>query len=200
MTAVELIRLSVEIEHTIAANGDLLARPGKEHALFEVSQHSDGRLLYFWHEIPAALRAKLSALNTEVLLNDHETVKQILSDYRPCTQIFAGIGCYFAHTPPVSDFPDVVFHQGCYVILAEDKPVCWAWTQDQSEDACELAVEVLPAYQRRGYGRQVVSAWAANVRNTGKVAFYSYRIDNQASAALARSLGVIQYARKTAYA
>lgn len=65
MTAVDLIRLSVEIEHTIAANGDLLARPGKDPALFEVSQHTDGQVLYFWHEIPAALRAKLSVLNID---------------------------------------------------------------------------------------------------------------------------------------
>lgn len=200
MNSIELIRLSLELEHIIDANGDLRPRPGKEPALLEVSQYTDGHILHFWHEIPGALRAQLVDLDIDLLLNDHERVKAILSAYKPCSQIFAGIGCYFAHTPLAAEFPDVVFHNGCYVVMVDDQPVCWAWTQDQSPNACELAVETLPAYQRRGYGRQVVAAWAAHVRNAGQVAFYSYRVSNTASAALARRLGVLQYARKTAYA
>jgi hypothetical protein len=53
--------------------------------------------------------------------------------------------------------------------------------------------------RRRGYARQVVAAWATYVLGEGKVAFYSHEAGNVASEALARSLGVAQYAVMTNY-
>ena len=75
----------------------------------------------------------------------------------------------------------------------------WAWTSQESDQAAELAVETEPEYRRRGYARQVVAAWATHVLQENKVAFYSHEVDNTASEALARSLGVVQYAVVTTY-
>ena len=65
--------------------------------------------------------------------------------------------------------------------------------------AAELALEVLPEYRRRGYGRQVASAWANHIMQEGLVAFYSHLHDNLPSQALAQSLGVVQYAASAGY-
>jgi hypothetical protein len=195
----ELIRLSLEIENSINTDGDLVPLPEKDAVVLEVSRYPGGCSLFFHHGVPASVRAQITALAIETFFTQYEQVKQVLSQYAHCTQVLPAIGCYFAHKPAPAEFPDVVLHNGCYVVLVAQEPVSWAWTQDSSTQACELAVETVPAFQRRGYGRQVVAAWAAATLEAEKVAFYSYRIDNVASAALAHSLGVQRYAEKIAY-
>jgi len=199
MKAVDLIRLNMEIESVINLDGDLEPLPEKESAIFSISRHRDGYVTYFRQDVPSAIRERLRALDVDRLLDDHEMVKRILSEHTPCKNVFAGRSCYLTHTPSPDEFPDAVLHEGCYVIMVDGKPVSWAWTQDGNEQAAELAVETLPEFRRRGYGRQVVAAWAANVIGSGKVAFYSYIIGNVASEALARSLEVVQYAIMTTY-
>jgi ribosomal protein S18 acetylase RimI-like enzyme len=83
--------------------------------------------------------------------------------------------------------------------MVENEPVAWAWSQEKNEKAAELAVEVLPQYRRRGYGRQVASAWANHIIQQRLVAFYSHLHDNVPSQALARSLDVVQYAVSAGY-
>lgn len=69
----------------------------------------------------------------------------------------------------------------------------------QTDKAAELALEVLPIYRRRGYGRQLAAAWANHIMHQGLVAFYSHLHDNLPSQTLAQSLGVVQYAVSAGY-
>lgn len=199
LTAADLVRLNIEIENKITPDGDLIPLPGKESALFSISRHKDGYVTYFRYDIPSSIGERIRSLNPEQALYDYETVRQILAEYVPCSKVFAGHGCYFVHVPTSNEYPDVVLHNGRYVVTVNGAPVSWAWTQDSSERAAELAVETLPEFRRRGYARQVVAAWAVDVMRAGKIAFYSYRIDNSASGALAHGLGVVQYATSVGY-
>lgn len=52
----------------------------------------------------------------------------------------------------------------------------WVWTEERA--------------RRKGYGRQCVAAWANHMLRAGKVPFYSHVHDNDASRALATSLGL----------
>jgi predicted GNAT family acetyltransferase len=54
-----------------------------------------------------------------------------------------------------------------------------------------VAVETRPGYRRRGYGRQVTTAWAAWQVRQDRIAFYSHLHNNGASRALAHSMGVM---------
>jgi len=155
--------------------------------------------VFYRYDLPPDARRQIEALDPEVALKDHGTVRQILARYAPCDSVFAGKGYYFAHLPSPEEFPDAVFHNGCYVIQVGGEPVSWAWTANESEQAAELAVETAPEYRQRGYARQVVAAWATRVLGEGKVAFYSHEVGNAASEALAHSLGVVQYAVVTTY-
>jgi GNAT superfamily N-acetyltransferase len=195
----ELIALNIEIENQIDASGDLRPLPGKESALFTISRHAGGHTSFYRHDLPHHIRRQIEALDPETALQDHEAVRRILGRYAPCDAVFAGKGYHFARVPSSAEFPDAVYRDGCYVILVDGKPVSWAWTADESEQAAELAVETVPKYRRRGYARQVVAAWAAHVLEEGKVAFYSHKVGNTASEALAHSLGVVQYALTTTY-
>ncbi len=197
--ALDLIRLNTEIEQEINAAGELVPRPGKGRVFLTVHRHAAGYVTYLGHDLPPTVRRQLLELDPEILLRNHRRVQKILSAYSPCNQVFAGQAYVFVHVPSPEEYPDALLHQGAYVVMVDGQPVSRAWTQDGSERAAELAVETLPAYRRRGYGRQVVAAWAARVMADGKVAFYSHKIGNSASRRLARSLGVVQYAISVAY-
>lgn len=199
LDALDLIRLNTEIENAFNADGDLVPLPGKASVLLAIHQHWAGYVTHFGHQLPPEIRHQLRALDPERVLHDHARVQRIISAHAVCSHVFAAKAYYFAHVPTAEEQPDVMFRQGAYVVLVGGEPVSRAWTQDGSDHAAELAVETLPAFQRRGYGRQVVAAWAAHVMAQGKVAFYSHQIGNMASEALARSLGVVQYAISVAY-
>lgn len=200
MDPAALAVLSIEIENQIDASGDLRPLPGKDSALFSISRHQSGYLRFYRYDLPPSLRRQLERLGSEASLTDHKAVRRILSRHTACNTVFAGKGYHFRRRPAPAEYPDAVYREGCYVIVVDGAPVSWAWTSDSSEQAAELAVETLPRYQRRGYARQVASAWAAQILAEGKVAFYSHGLDNAASEALARSLGVVQYAVVTTYA
>ena len=196
---VDLIRLSIAIENRIGLEGDLRPLPGKDSTLFAISAYQTGYVTFFRYDILPDVRHQLEALEPERALNDHETVKQILAQCVTCDNVCFGKGYYFQELPTRDEFPDVVYEQNCYVVKVDGRPVSWAWAQDGSEDAVELAVETEKAYRRRGYARQTILAWASEELKKGKVAFYSHEVDNEASEGLARSLGVMQYDIRATY-
>lgn len=202
LSANELIRLNIELENRIDSSGDLFSLLDSERsqvAHFIISCHSDGCERFFCHDLPAPIREKLTSLDPEQALYDFELVKRILSEDKPCEDAWGGKGYVFKHIPDPSEFSDVLFHEGCWVVMVEHSSVAWAWSQEENGKAAELAVEVLPEFRRRGYGRQVAAAWANHIMKQGRVAFYSHLHDNLPSQALAQSLGVVQYAVSAGY-
>jgi ribosomal protein S18 acetylase RimI-like enzyme len=201
-TKVELIRLNVGLENHIELSGHLFPLPDSDPAQvahFVIARHSGGCERFFRHDLPVPIREKLTQLDPEQALYDFELVKSILAEDKPCKDAWGGKGYVFSHIPDQSEFPDVLFHEGSLVIMVENEPVAWAWSQEKNEKAAELAVEVLPEYRRRGYGRQLSAAWANHIMHQGLVAFYSHLHDNHPSQALAQSLGVVQYAVSAGY-
>jgi L-amino acid N-acyltransferase YncA len=59
----------------------------------------------------------------------------------------------------------------------------------------EDGIEVADAYQRRGYGKAVLSAWTCDMQAKGRVCVHSTSSDNLASIGLAKSVGYVEYAR-----
>ena len=59
--------------------------------------------------------------------------------------------------------------------------------------AHEAGVETAPDFRGRGHAAQVVAAWARAVRGMGRVPLYSTSWQNDASRAVARSLGLVQF-------
>jgi predicted GNAT family acetyltransferase len=59
--------------------------------------------------------------------------------------------------------------------------------------AHEAGVETPKQFRGRGYGGQVVAAWASAVRSLGCIPLYSTSWQNVASQAVAHKLGLVQY-------
>jgi FR47-like protein len=197
--ALDLIRMSLELENKIDSNGNLVPLPGMDTTFLAVNQYAQGIAVRYHAQLPDRLRRRLQDLPELVLLEEPARVLAILAEYIHASRFFAGIGCYFERSPAPSEYPRVQLAQGAFCILVNDLAVSRAWTQAKSAQAAELALETLPQYRRLGFGRQVAAAWGHQICSEGKAAFYSYRLDNLASAALARSLGVVRYTRFTSY-
>lgn len=121
-------------------------------------------------------------------------VKRILSGKTPSHVPVSEFRSYYFLTAPSSDeYADVVRQGDRFVVLVDGEPISWAWSSRSNSRASELATETKPDFHRRGYPRQVCSAWAQYELGQGKIAFYSHRRENVASQALATSLGVIHF-------
>ncbi len=172
LDATDLIRLNAEIEHNLTLDGDLLPLPGKDPLLLLANRHQDGYVFYYRRQVPLALREQIDALGPQRAFEDDAAVQAILAGYSPCMRLVEGVGGYFSAAPIPDEFSGVILEGDTYQIEVDGQAVSRAWT---------------------------CAAWAAGVMQAGRVAFYSYLADNEASAALARSLGVVEYATWVAY-
>jgi hypothetical protein len=188
-TPLELIRLSLELENNVNAKGELLPLAGMEPTYLAVNQYAQGFAISYHANLLVELRLRLQALPEQVLLDEPKRVLAILAETVPASRYFAGISCYFDRSPAPSEFPQAQVVDGAWCVLVNGVIASRGWTQAKSAQAAELALETLPQYRRSGYGRQVAAAWGHQICSEGRVAFYSYRLENLASAALAGSLG-----------
>ena len=197
MDPLELIHMQIGLEYRLDESGLLEPCPGStEHALYLVYEYSLGYVPFYGSELPATARQKIITLGPKSSFDDPESTRDLIES--------AGQGCkcgydkfwsgYIKNPPKPEDYPQATRMGGHWVILRDGDVICQACSVRQDERCAEVYVESLPAFRRQGYGRQVVAAWACDVMNSGRVAFYSYKIGNNASAALARSLGVEWYA------
>jgi hypothetical protein len=197
--APDLIRLYTEIEHDVTPDGDLVPLPGKDPLLLLANRYPGGYIYYYHQHMLPSVRARIEALGEARAFDDDGAVQSILAGYASHTRWTEGIGGYFAAVPTPDEFPGVTVENNSYQIEVGGQVVSRAQTWRESDEAAELVVEALPNFRRQGYARQVAAAWAAGVMQGGRVAFYSYLTGNEGSAALARSLGVVEYATWVAY-
>ena len=71
--------------------------------------------------------------------------------------------------------------------------VCFCATRS-SENTVEAGLETAAAFRGHGFAPRVTAAWAAAIRASGRIPLYSTSWTNSASRAVARKLGLIQYA------
>jgi hypothetical protein len=200
MNAEDLIRQQIRLEYNLSADGRLVPYPGStEMARYVVHRHTEGCVRFYRNDLPPRVMQDLAALPAETAFDDPEAVVSILADHAACTNMFFGTGAVFVELPSLDACPAVTEGGHEFVVMAGGVKASAAWSVRENADAAELAVETAEGFRRRGYGRQVASAWAHHVMRQGKTAFYSYAGHNVASRALARSLGVVEFSTVAAY-
>jgi hypothetical protein len=83
--------------------------------------------------------------------------------------------------------------QPCLAIVREGRLASLCFSARNTPLAAEAGVNTVEAFRGRGYAGAVVSAWAATVRQEGRIPLYSTSWHNQASRAVARKLDLVQY-------
>ena len=78
----------------------------------------------------------------------------------------------------------------CHAVEAGGEIVALCHSSRSSLDTAAAGVSTAPDYRKRGFGRQVVEAWATEVMAGGRLAFYSTAWENAASRAVAAGLGL----------
>jgi RimJ/RimL family protein N-acetyltransferase len=181
------------------------AIPGEELPLMLVAQlatgslvaYYDGALAHDLHETLAASFIEIEFPKIEPLLNVLQS-QRIPFDVRHYkTYVFPvklakdmEVECLSNDDSRVKTFGFDGFAKQVYS-LEQDGKIVSACVSTRENDKCgEAWVFTGPPYRHQGFAERVVNAWAGSLMGAGKVPFYSHKIDNPASANLARKLGL----------
>ena len=172
-----------------------------------VLNHEQGYSLFPRHNLPAHLRGALMQISPEHAFHDHERIKAVLAADTPCPEVWTGRSYTFPALR-AEDYPFSVVRLSeaqrdlivkydpnlnlsqviACTILADGQIVVACVSSRENAIGAEAWVQTLPAYRRRGYARQVTTAWAFHLQQEGKIPFYSHHSDNLPSHALAQEL------------
>lgn len=183
------------------------AVPGEEMPLLLIAQFTDGKSVAYVNEaLDPALqedlvrRARSVQFPQIVPILEFLHTKNIPSEaghyktYRFPAQAAAfadrEVVCRSREDPKVQAFGFGEFAEWVYGIERDGKIVS-ACVSIRENDSCgEAWVFTEPAYRHQGLAQKAVSAWAEGLIFAGKVPFYSHKMENNASASLARRLGL----------
>jgi hypothetical protein len=187
----ELDTLQLELECKAIVDGDRLVRiPGDEPDDIEgvqVVRYPDGECRFrVRHDIDDELYAKVAGLSADTLFEHPEALSGSWS--RLTSYTFPRMMAAPRGVLEIAREPRMTFE-----IHVDDAVASMCCSSRENDNAAEAWVETEPFFRRRGYARSVVAAWACSIRDQNKVAFYSHREDNGASAGVAASLRLVPW-------
>jgi RimJ/RimL family protein N-acetyltransferase len=89
--------------------------------------------------------------------------------------------------------PDVDLNPPVFAVIVDGQAVAVCCSVRRTGAAHEAGVETVPAFRGQGHAGRAVVAWARAVRDMGCVPLYSTLWQNEASRAVARTLGLIHF-------
>jgi hypothetical protein len=191
-----------------------------------VVRHAGGAAMFFrvdpstgsGQALPGAIRRRLRSLTVEQCFTEPERVVAILAGHAACESFHIGLSYIFpdrppldlsttavrldaSHAPLISRFDPGIILAGrpVYGSIADGELASVCMSSREDNRSGEAWVYTRPAYRGRGYAAAATLAWAQALQAQGKVPFYSHKLSNVASAAVARRLGLIQYVADAAY-
>lgn len=222
MDSVELIKIHLELEcigvnkssqlHQIpCADPDDLPR-------FYIAHHDKGYSRYFRQDLAVSICNQLLALAPETALRAREIVQTILAQDTPCTDIHTGKSYVFpdltesniesqavrldeSHRALIEQFsPDMnIVDKAVFAVIIEGRIVSICESSRENARAGEVWVQTVPDFRGRGFAGQVTAAWARHLQQQTKIPFYSHKLSNLASQAVAQQLNLIQYIQDAVY-
>jgi hypothetical protein len=219
----DLMLLHVEALFTHDENGDLVAvnEPGGGVApRFFIGVTREGTVRRFRYDMPGDLRRDVEA-ECDRLPPDRSAraaaavqlrLEAVLARSGPVERSWAGPAYCFPEeiSPPGAIrvtrrnadvlepllqawLPDVAHSQPMLAVVVSGRAVAVCASVRRSASAHEAGVETASNHRRRGYAARAVSAWAAAVRDIGRVPLYSTSWQNEASIAVARKLRLLNF-------
>ena len=222
LTARELMRLHVGALFTHNAAGRMLrvnTPDGADAARFFLGRTIDGSVIHFRHDVDNETQIALEAAANDDPVRaldspaDSSRYEAILSRTAPIADTWVGPAFCFPNdlsepgdTIRVTDanahvlrpllepwIPDVRIGQPLFATVVDGQAVSVCCSVRETSAAHEVGVETVPSFRGRGYAARVVASWARALRDMGLVPLYSTSWTNEASRAVARKLGLIQF-------
>jgi hypothetical protein len=181
--------------------------PDEEMPLMIIAQLADGQVVAYYDEsLPLELHAGLEKQVSGIQF----PVIDSLLDFLKSGNISIQVGhyktyvfpAYFAdrvdpdtrrlprENPLVQAFGFGRFAEHVYAIEREGRIASACVSTLENGECGEAWVYTDSQNRRHGFAQRVVGAWAQNMIAAGKVPFYSHKVENTASANLAKSLGL----------
>ena len=212
MKPLEALQLQLRLEGFEIADGNRLRQVeivrGEEMPVMLLAQLADGQVAaYFDESLRQGLVLELMEQMQLIHLPSIDPLRKILNahnipfqvgHYR--TNLFTPTFLEFMsldverrtkEDPQVQEFGFGEFAGQVYVIERDGKVVSACVSTHENERCGEAWVCTDSQYRHHGLARQVVNAWAGDMLAAGKVPFYSHKIENVASAGLAKHLGLM---------
>lgn len=211
MNPLEYLRLQLRLEGKEVINGELLRLveivPDEEMPLLAiVSLSSDELVVYYDEALAPELRGefgrRIQAMHFPHLdpIMDILRIRNIeveIGHYK--TYIFPerykfskddDVKRYPRSDPKVEAFGFGGFAEQVHAIERDGRIVSACVSAKENDRCGEAWVYTDPEYRHQGFAPKVVSSWAGDMMQAGKVPFYSHKFDNLASAQLAKRLGL----------
>jgi RimJ/RimL family protein N-acetyltransferase len=208
MEPLAYLHLQLRLEGMETINGCFVRQgeivPGEEVPLMLIALLANGGLVTYYDEvIPPELERQLSTADIDFpivspLLDALKTRnKQVeMGHYKtyvfpPQPAMDIDVLCLSKHDSRVKAFGFDDFAEQVYAIEKNGVLVSACVSTRENRMCGEAWVYTTPEYRKRGLAQKVVNTWAGGLMAAGKVPFYSHDIKNEASANLARKLGLL---------
>lgn len=208
MEPLAYLHLQMRLEGKSLSRGCLMRRveivPDEEMPLMLIARLANEELVAYYDEaISPALQKQLSAIDidfskVDILLAALKrlNIQCEVGHYK--TYIFPSqpametdVLCLSKHDPKVKAFGFDGFANEVYAIAEDDRIVSACVSTRENQSCGEAWVYTRPEYRKQRFAQKVVRDWARNLMGAGKVPFYSHDIKNEASANLAKKLGLL---------
>jgi hypothetical protein len=207
MNPLEYLRLQLRLEGKEIIDGNLLRQvevlPDEDMPLMVIAQTINQNLVFYFDEtLPTEIRQEMpklvsgisfpsidpltSFLQRRHILFEFEHYKTYIFPEKYSSFKDTTVTHYSKHDPQIQGFDAERVH----VIEQNGKIVSTCVSSRENESCSEAWVYTIPKYRNRGYAQKVVGGWAKSAISEGKVPFYSHKIQNIASANLAKRLGL----------
>jgi hypothetical protein len=186
-----------------------------------LGRSTGGNLWRYGSDVPDDLVAALEPLlagepvteRLEALPTAQSTLITMLAGHRPITEVYSGPAWRIPDDLPITrrvrllttadreallpNYPVLANHLDamlpCAAILEDRIAVTVCYSARTSMYVAEAGLDTIGAARGRGYGPDAVAAWAAAVRETGRLPLYSTTWDNLPARRVAEKLGTVQY-------
>ncbi|MCC6300670.1 MAG: GNAT family N-acetyltransferase [Anaerolineales bacterium] len=211
MSPLDYLHLQLRLEGKGVIDGNLLRQmevvPDEELPLLLVAQLANGNLVsYFDEALQTDLKEELAMqiasisfpkINPLIAILQSRNVIFEVEHYK--THIFPdtyapfendSVKCYSKNDPKIEVYGFGGFAKPVYAIEQDGKIVSACASTRENNFCGEAWVYTDEEHRHQGLAQKVVSVWANNLKTAGKVPFYSHKIQNSASANLAKRLGL----------
>jgi len=209
MNPLDYLKLQLKLEGKEIINDNLLRQveviPDEEVPLLLIAQLADENLVtYFDEASQAELRDELKKQVPNIIFPNIDSLFTLLRSrelsfeighYK--TYIFPktystfkdeAVICYSKFDLKIKEFGFDGFAEHVYSIEQDGKIISACVSTHENDFCGEAWVYTDPEYRNQGFAQRIVSAWAGSLISAGKIPFYSHKIQNVASANLAKHL------------